>query len=78
MIAADFAGFHVGPSAGLIAYTLLFFCVALPCGVVTVMKGRWGWFAIGFVLGGLPWIVTAFLPARSGSAWARRAALRAE
>ncbi|MEA2138781.1 MAG: hypothetical protein QOG56_1931 [Solirubrobacteraceae bacterium] len=66
----------VSPSWQLIAWTVA--CLLLvPCGVVTGAKGRWGWLTVGLVLGGLPWVGAAFLPAAPGSWWARRAARRA-
>ena len=42
------------------------------CGVVTGLKGRVGWLLVGFLLGGVPWLVSAWLPATAASLWARR------
>ena len=61
----------VAPSPLLLAWTLLALCV-LAAGVITALKGRWGWLWAGIVLGGLPWLVSAFLAARPGSGWERR------
>ncbi|HEV2814789.1 MAG TPA: hypothetical protein VGW10_16155 [Solirubrobacteraceae bacterium] len=62
----------IAPGPGLIVWTLLALCV-VSAGVVTAMKGRWGWFWASLLFGGLPWLVSAFLPAHAGSLWARRA-----
>jgi hypothetical protein len=62
--------FLVAPSAGLVLLTVLLI-VALVCGVVTALKGRLGWLAIGLVTGSLLWLATAFLIATPGSPWAR-------
>ena len=40
-------------------------------GMVTALKGRWAWFALGFLTGGLIWAATGLLLARPDSAWAR-------
>ena len=40
-------------------------------GVVTVAKGRLGWFAVGLLTGGVIWVLTAFLVATPDSLWAR-------
>jgi hypothetical protein len=40
-------------------------------GMVTALKSRWGWFALGFVTGGLIWPGTALLVARPDSPWGR-------
>ena len=40
-------------------------------GMVTALKARWVWFAIGFLTGGILWAATGFLLARPDSAWAR-------
>lgn len=52
---------------------MLLLCV-LSAGIVTALKGRWGWLAVGLLLGGTLWLFTAFLPAAPGSAWANRRA----
>jgi hypothetical protein len=60
----------VSPGPGLIIWTLVV-GLLLVAGVITGAKGRWGWVLVGLLTGGLPWFVTAFLPARPGSWWAR-------
>jgi hypothetical protein len=40
-------------------------------GMVTALKGRWLWFAFGFLVAGLAWPLTALAIARPDSAWAR-------
>jgi hypothetical protein len=62
--------FSVAPAPGLIAWTILV-GLMLIAGVITGAKGRGGWVLIGLLTGGLPWLVTAFLPARVDSWWAR-------
>jgi hypothetical protein len=47
-----------------------FTIVTLTAGIATALKGRYGWLALGLVLLGLPWLVSCFLLARPGSAWA--------
>ena len=41
------------------------------CGLVTAAKGLWGWLALGLVFLGVFWPLTAAMPAREGSLWAR-------
>ena len=48
------------------AFTIL----TLTAGIATALKGRYGWLAVGLFLLGLPWVVSSFLLARPGSAWA--------
>ena len=48
------------------AFTIL----TLTAGIATALKGRYGWFALGLFLLGLPWLVSSFLLAKPGSAWA--------
>jgi hypothetical protein len=51
--------------------------VLMPAGgIVTALKGRWGWLAVGLLTGGLLWMLTAFLPAAPQSTCARRRARR--
>jgi hypothetical protein len=64
--------FLITPGPGFYIGMLLLLCV-LAGGVVTALKGRWGWLAIGFLIGGTPWLFSAFLAASPNSAWARRA-----
>ena len=47
-----------------------FTIVTLTAGIATALKGRYGWLALGLFLLGLPWLVSSFLLARPGSAWA--------
>jgi hypothetical protein len=74
MVASTTSGadhvFTVGPSFGLIAFTLLGL-VLLACAVITAMKGRWGWLARGLVSAGLLWTVGALRPPLPGSLWER-------
>lgn len=68
---AEASNVVVGPNLGLVFLTAL----ALGCvigGVVTVAKGRLGWFAVGLLTGGLLWVLTAFLVATPESLWARK------
>jgi hypothetical protein len=60
----------VSPEPGLIVWACLLACLVLA-GVVTGAKGRPGWVLIGVLTGGMPWLITAFLPARPGSWWER-------
>jgi hypothetical protein len=48
------------------AFTIL----TLTAGIATGLKGRYGWLALGLFLLGLPWLVSSFLLAKPGSAWA--------
>jgi hypothetical protein len=45
--------------------------LALLAGVVTALKGRWGWFLLGLVTFSLLWFVGAFVSPADGSIWAR-------
>jgi hypothetical protein len=60
----------VAPSWGVVVFTVLL-AVALPCGVVTAMKGRWGWLVLGLMTSGLLWIVGALQPPAPASLWQR-------
>ena len=63
--------FLVTPNAGLMALSLLLMAIAI-CGLITALKGRLGWLAVGlFLTGGLVWLITAFLVAVPRSPWAR-------
>ena len=55
-----------GIPLGLYLVTL----VTLTAGIVTAVKGRYAWLLIGLFLLGLPWLVSALLLAKPGSAWA--------
>lgn len=70
---ADSHSFTVAPSAFLVVWTLLALSV-LAAAVVTALKGRWGWLAVGWLTVGVVWLYSAFLPALPGSVWARRRA----
>jgi hypothetical protein len=48
------------------AFTIL----TLTAGIATALKGRYGWLALGLFLLGLPWVVSSFLLAKPGPAWA--------
>ena len=50
------------------AALLLFGCVG---GLVTLAKGRYGWFLVGLLTGGVLWNLTAILIAAPNSLWAR-------
>ena len=60
----------VAPGAGLILWVLLVLCILLA-GLVTALKGRWGWLVAGLLTGGLAWLLSAFLSAAAGSPWSR-------
>ena len=47
-----------------------FTIVTLTAGIATALKGRYAWLALGLFLLGLPWLVSSFLLAKPGSAWA--------
>jgi hypothetical protein len=65
-----FAAQDVGGSAEIPVWVWLFTLVTLTAGIATALKGRYGWLLIGVFLLGLPWLVSTFLLARPGSAWA--------
>ncbi|WP_205698216.1 hypothetical protein [Conexibacter sp. SYSU D00693] len=65
----------VEPGAGLIFFIVLVLVLA-PAGVVTALKGRWGWVVAGLLLAGLPWLVSAWVAPADTSWWARRRARR--
>ncbi len=60
----------VAASWGLVLVTVLM-CLAVPCGIVTAMKGRRGWFVLGLMTAGLFWIVGALQPPMPVSLWRR-------
>ena len=61
--------FLVTPDPFLMAVSLLVLGLVVTGGVVTALKGRWGWLAVGLLLGSLIWPLTALLPAAEGSRW---------
>lgn len=70
MLLATGGSFIVGPSGMLVVWTLL--VLGALCGaIVTVAKGRPGWFFIG-LLTGVTFFYSAFLPAAPTSFWAKR------
>ena len=67
MIALAVEEFGTTPgSLEVYLYTL----ASLTAGIVTAAKGRYVWLAVGLILLGLPWFVSAVLLARPGSMWA--------
>ncbi|HEV7805567.1 MAG TPA: hypothetical protein VGO80_07110 [Solirubrobacteraceae bacterium] len=68
-MAAEYTNSYVGAAPLLVLWGLLLL-VSLPCGVATAAKGRWVWFAAGFLAGFVPWIGTAFLRPLPDSPWA--------
>jgi hypothetical protein len=76
MFAETHTDFYVSPSPLLLLFTAVVL-LAIPCGIVTALKGRTGWLVVGLLLGAWPWICSAFLPALPGSWWAKRSARRA-
>jgi type IV secretory pathway TrbL component len=75
LLASLAASTSTGAGSGLVVYTILL-AVAFCGGVVTAMKGLWGWVIVGILTTGLAFFVSAFLPAKPGSPWARRFARR--
>jgi hypothetical protein len=62
---------------GAAAYLWLLALVVIAiAGGVTMAKGRWGWLVLGLVTCGLLWLISAFLPPRTGSLWDRKLARR--
>ncbi|MEA2355650.1 MAG: hypothetical protein QOD61_1779 [Solirubrobacteraceae bacterium] len=72
VVASTNGNFVVGPNAALIIFSVLA-CIAVPCGIVTAAKGRWGWLALGFLTSGILWIGGALQPPRQTSLWQRLA-----
>ena len=70
LLASLAASSTAGAGSGLVVYTILL-AVALCAGVVTAMKGLWVWVIAGVLTTGLAFFVSAFLPAKPGSPWAR-------
>jgi hypothetical protein len=48
----------------------IFTLVTLTAGIATALKGRYVWLALGLFLLGVPWLISCFLLAKPGSAWA--------
>ena len=65
-----FAAQDVGGAPEIPVGVWLFTLVTLTAGIATALKGRYWWLLIGVFLLGLPWLVSTFLLARPGSAWA--------
>ena len=65
-----FAAGDLGPSPTVPLEVWAFTIVTLTAGIATALKGRYGWLALGLFLLGLPWLVSSFLLAKPGSAWA--------
>lgn len=65
---ADSGSFVVTPDLGLLAWSFLLLLVP---GLVTLAKGRTGWFLVGLVTGGVLWVATSLLLATPDSVWGR-------
>jgi hypothetical protein len=65
-----FAAGDVAPSSEIPIEVWAFTLVTLTAGIATGLKGRYGWLAAGLFLLGLPWLVSSFMLAKPGSAWA--------
>lgn len=65
------SSFTTAPGPGLLLWTAIV-AVLFAAAIVTALKGRWGWFVVGVLTGGLGFLIGAALPARPGSVWARR------
>ena len=65
-----FAAADVGSAHTVPLEVWAFTIVTLTAGIVTALKGRYGWLALGLIPLGLPWLVSSFLLARPGSVWA--------
>jgi hypothetical protein len=72
-LAASGGDFVVQVNPGLMTLMLVWLIAAPAGGIVTGLKGRWGWLFAGLVFGGFLWLVAAWLPASPGSWWAGRA-----
>jgi hypothetical protein len=55
-------------AAALVVAALVF---TVLTGAVTALKGKWGFFFLGFFIGVL-WIIGAIRPAKPNSYWVRR------
>ncbi len=67
---ASSSTYLIAPNIGLIVWTIIVLC-AFVMGAATLAKGRWGWFVIGLLTGGLAWLVSGFLEPTPGSLWSR-------
>jgi hypothetical protein len=65
-----FAAEGVAASPEIPVGVWVFTLVTLTAGIGTALKGRYGWLAVGLLLLGIPWLVSCFLLAKPGSAWA--------
>ena len=54
-----------------VLYAVGLFAVLFAPGAVTLLKGRTGMFAVGWLVGGLVWMIVSFRLARPESHWAR-------
>ncbi len=71
MLAEVVSNTSVGPSVGLVVWTIVAASL-VTAGGVTAAKGRWGWLLVGLLTGGLVWLYSVTLPAAPGSLWERR------
>jgi hypothetical protein len=58
-------------SASATPWALSVFALLLIAGIVTLIKGRWGWFLLGLVFLGVFWPVSALMPPAPNSLWTR-------
>ena len=65
-----FAAEGIGASPEIPVGVWVFTLLTLTAGIGTALKGRYGWLAVGLLLLGIPWLVSCFLLAKPGSAWA--------
>lgn len=65
----------VGPSPALVISTIIVLMM-INAGIVTILKGRWGWVVVGIFTSGLAFFYSAFLAPKPDSLWARRIARR--
>jgi hypothetical protein len=65
-----FAAEDIGPAPEIPVVVWIFTLLTLMAGIATAFKGRYGWLALGLFLLGVPWLVSSFLLAKPGSAWA--------
>jgi hypothetical protein len=61
----------VHPDPALVVYTLVA-AAGVCAAIATAAKGRWWWFLIGLLTGGITFFLSAFLPAVPDSVWGRR------
>ena len=65
------SNFVVDPGIGMVIWVIVAF-LSIPAAAVTAAKGRWGWFACGFITCGICWLIGAFQPATPTSLWSKR------